>query len=253
MGLLDFDKMMRMSARMSEPLAPISSVKYVAEFTDANKTTVALTWFTHSKDNWKAILEAIRKLPERSYNAASKKWEVPFNAITEKWMKDSGWATIKEKDPSEKREDPRIKQKAKIDATKLDPEGTLIPGLRPYQIDFLKFAQLRHGRLALGDEMGCVCGDTTVKINQDGKVYRSSIESLYRLFHSTDSDWSIQCWKGRESLGFSEIVDVVNSGNKRCIRLTLDSGTYLVCTADHKILTDEGWVEAEKTLDMYVY
>lgn len=253
MGLLDFDKMMRMSARMPEPLAPISSVKYVAEFTDTNKTTVALTWFTHNKDNWKAILEAIRKLPERSYNAATKKWEVPFNAITEKWMKDSGWTTIKEKDPSEKREDPRIKQKAKIDATKLDPEGTLIPGLRPYQIDFLKFAQLRHGRLALGDEMGCICGDTTVKINQDGKVYRSSIESLYRLFHSTNSDWSIQCWKGRESLGFSEIVDVVNSGNKRCIRLTLDSGTYLVCTADHKILTDEGWIEAEKTLNMYVY
>lgn len=255
MAILDFDKMMRLSARMPEPMAPISGVKYVAEFTDDKKTTVALTWFTHNKDSWKAILEAIRKLPERSYNAASKKWEIPYNSIMENWLKESGWTTIKEKNPDEKRVDPRIKQQEKINATKLDPEGTLIPGLRPYQIDFLKFAQLRHGRLALGDEMGCVCGDTTVEVCQDGRVYRSSIESLYRMFHASgeDVDWTIQCWKGRDSIGFSEIVDVINSGNKRCIRLTMDSGTYLVCTNDHKVLTDEGWVEAEKTLNMYVY
>ena len=243
--------------RMPNPIAPIAGVKYVAEFTDVEETTVALTWLTRNKDGWKTILEAIRKLPERSYNAATKKWEIPWNAGTQKWMLASGWPQPTKKDPTVKREDPRIKQKALIDATKLDPEGTLIPGLRPYQIDFLKFAQLRHGRLALGDEMGCICGDMTVVIYKDGKERKISLENLYREFVKTKDkcDWKIQCYNHELFTGvcFGEVVDVQQSGFKNCIRLSLDNGSYLIATKDHEILTEcEGWIEAEKSLHKYV-
>lgn len=252
----DLFSMERSLARMPSPIEPIAGVKYVADFTDVEETTVALTWLTRNKDSWKAILEAIRKLPERSYNAASKKWEVPWNAGTQKWMLASGWPQPTKKDPTVKREDPRIKQKALIDATKLDPEGTLIPGLRSYQIDFLKFAQLRHGRLALGDEMGCVCGDMTVTIRKDGKDRKTSLESLYRAFVRTKGtyDWYIQCLLADGcTVGMGEVVDVIQSGIKRCIHATLDDDTYLIATPDHKVLTSNGWVDLKDTLNTYIH
>lgn len=252
----DFQRMLQNQARMPDPIEPFSGVKYKAEFTKVEKETVALTWFTHDKDAWRAILEAIKKLPERQYNAATKKWEVPWNSFTEKWMVASGWKDPPtEKDPNEVREDPRIKQKAKIDATKLDPEGTLIPGLRPYQIDFLKFAQIRHGRLALGDEMGCICGDMTVVIRKDGKERKISLETLYREFIKTKEkcDWEIQCLlEDGHTIGFGEVVDVVQSGLKRCVHATFEDSTYLIATPDHKVLTDSGWTELKDTLNAYV-
>lgn len=252
----DFQRMLQNQARMPDPIEPFSGVKYKAEFTKVEKETVALTWFTHDKDAWRAILEAIKKLPERQYNAATKKWEVPWNSFTEKWIVASGWKDPPtEKDPNEVREDPRIKQKAKIDATKLDPEGTLIPGLRPYQIDFLKFAQIRHGRLALGDEMGCICGDMTVVIRKDGKERRISLETLYREFIKTKEkcDWEIQCLlEDGHTIGFGEVVDVVQSGLKRCIHATFEDSTYLIATPDHRVLTDSGWTELKDTLNTYV-
>lgn len=252
----DFQRMLQNQARMPDPIEPFSGVKYKAEFTKVEKETVALTWFTHDKDAWRAILEAIKKLPERQYNAATKKWEVPWNSFTEKWMVASGWKDPPtEKDPNEVREDPRIKQKAKIDATKLDPEGTLIPGLRPYQIDFLKFAQIRHGRLALGDEMGCICGDMTVVIRKDGKERKISLETLYREFIKTKEkcDWEIQCLlEDGHTIGFGEVVDVVQSGLKKCVHATFEDSTYLIATPDHKVLTDSGWTELKDTLNAYV-
>lgn len=243
--------------RAPTPIDPIAGVKYVSEFTKADKSVVALTWFTHDKDSWKAILEAVRKLPERSYNPVTKKWEVPWNVGTKTWMEASGWKDPpKEKNPEEKREDPRIKQQAKIDATKLDPEGTLIPGLRPYQIDFLKFAQLRHGRLALGDEMGCVCGDMSVQVRKDGKARKISLETLYREFSKSKetSDWGIRCYchEYMFDLPYGEIVDVIQSGSKRCIHATLEDDSYLVATPDHKILTDSGWIELKDSLNAYI-
>lgn len=243
-------------SRAPTPIEPIAGVRYEAEFTKVDKSIVALTWFTHNKDAWKKVLEGVRKLPERQYNAATKKWEVPWNIGTKTWMEASGWTNPpKEKDPNEKREDPRIKQQAKIDATKLDPEGTLIPGLRSYQIDFLKFAQLRHGRLALGDEMGCVCGDMTVTVRNNGKTRKTSLESLYRAFARTKGtcDWDIQCLLADgHTLGMGEVVDVIQSGIKRCVHATLEDDTYIIATPDHKVLTDSGWTEIKDTLNAYV-
>ena len=252
----DLTRISRTMARMPAPIEPFDGVSYRAEFTKVDKTTVALNWKTRDKDKWKKILEAVKKLPERQYNGATQKWEVPWNELTRKWIAASGWKDPpKEKDPNEIREDPRIKQQAKIDATKLDPEGTLIPGLRPYQIDFLKFAQLRHGRLALGDEMGCVCGDMAIRVRRDGTERKISLETLYREFIKTKEkcDWEIQCLlEDGHTIGFGEVVDVVQSGLKKCVHATFEDSTYLIATPDHKVLTDSGWTELKDTLNAYV-
>ena len=236
------------------PLPPISGSRYTIAFRPGGKE-VEINWSTKYKEDWKSILETIRKFPKRSYNAVTKKWEIPWNVNTKAWFAQSGWPEPEpyvEKGP---REDPRIKQKERIDATLLDPEGTIIPGLRPYQVDFIKFTQLRHGRVALGDEMGCICGDATVVVRKDGKERRVSLETLYRDFVRTKEtcDWHIQSlMSDGHTYGMGEIVDVIQSGVKRCIHATLENGIYLVATPDHKVLTDNGWTEIKDTLNAYV-
>lgn len=240
---------------MPEPLAPYQGVSYEIAYTSTKMDKVLLTWKCGNRDLWKRILEGIKTLPERQYSPVTKGWEVPWTPQTQEWIMKSGWPVPKERAPDEKRPDPRIKQKELIDATQLDPEGTLIPGLRPYQIDFLKFAQLRHGRLALGDEMGCICGDMTVLVRKDGTERKISLETLYREFRKTKEtcDWDIQCLldDGR-TIGFGEVVDVLQSGLKMCIHATFEDGSYLIATPDHRVLTDSGWVELKDTVNTYV-
>ena len=239
---------------MPPALPPIPGAKYFIEFRPGNKE-VALKWSARGNDDWGKILQAVRSLPTRMYNSATKKWEVPWNLETQAWLTASGWGMPDESKPVAPREDPRIKQQQLIDSTKLDPEGILIPGLRPYQVDFIKFAQLRHGRLALGDEMGCISGDMTVLASKDGKEQKISLESLYRKFRKTKEkcDWDIQCLlDDGHTIGFGEIVDVLQSGLKKCIHATFEDGSYLIATPDHKVLTDSGWVELKDTVNTYV-
>ena len=240
---------------MPEPMAPYQGVTYEIAYTSTKMDKVLLTWKCGNWELWKRILEGIKTLPERQYSPVTKGWEVPWTPQTQEWILKSGWPVPKERAPDEKRPDPRIKQKKLIDATQLDPEGTLIPGLRPYQIDFLKFAQLRHGRLALGDEMGCICGDMTVLARKDGTERKISLETLYREFRKTKEtcDWDIQCLlNDGHTIGFGEVVDVLQSGLKKCIHATFEDGSYLIATPDHKVLTDSGWVELKDTVNTYV-
>lgn len=240
---------------MPEPMAPYQGVTYEIAYTSTKMDKVLLTWKCGNRDLWKRILEGIKTLPERQYSPVTKGWEVPWTPQTQEWILKSGWPVPKERAPDEKRPDPRIKQKELIDATQLDPEGTLIPGLRPYQIDFLKFAQIRHGRLALGDEMGCICGDMTVLARKDGTERKISLETLYREFRKTKEtcDWDIQCLlDDGHTIGFGEVVDVLQSGLKKCIHATFEDGSYLIATPDHMVRTDSGWVELKDTVNTYV-
>jgi len=105
-------------------------------------------------------LERVRTLPARSFNPATKLWEVPDKPAYVSWLTASGW-TI----PQEQKEvapatslplpsDPAEEQAKKIKAVRLEECRPLIPGLYPYQVDFVRFMSLRKGRAALGDDMG---------------------------------------------------------------------------------------------------
>lgn len=139
-------------------LQPMDGVKYVAEMKPSGKV-VAITWYAQKgSDAWGKILEAVRALPSRKYNAATKRWEVPAKPDILQWLSQAGFpapqAPAVGKGPELPKVDPAEEQRKRIDAMELDPQATLIPGLRPYQVDFIKFAAIRHGRVALGDDMG---------------------------------------------------------------------------------------------------
>lgn len=139
-------------------LQPMDGVKYVAEMKPSGKV-VAITWYAQKGSNaWGKILEAVRALPSRKYNAATKRWEVPAKPDLLAWLSQAGFpapqAPAVEKGPELPKVDPAEEQRKRIEAMELDPQATLIPGLRPYQVDFIKFAAIRHGRVALGDDMG---------------------------------------------------------------------------------------------------
>lgn len=42
-----------------------------------------------------------------------------------------------------------------------------------------------------------------------------------------------------------EVINVFDKGEKECIELLFDNGKKLICTPDHKILTNRGWIEAQ--------
>jgi len=139
-------------------LKPLPGVKYVADMKPSGKV-VSITWYAQKgSDAWGQILEAVRALPSRKYNAATKRWEVPAKPDLLQWLSMAGFpapaAPAVKKESDLPKVDPAEEQRKRIEAMELDPDGTLIPGLRPYQVDFIKFAAIRHGRVALGDDMG---------------------------------------------------------------------------------------------------
>ncbi len=148
-------------AGLPAPLGPIKDVTYTCiRGQGDDKGRLILSWTSTNKDNWRLVLERVRTLPARSFNPATKLWEVPDKPAYVSWLTASGW-TI----PQEQKEvapaaslplpsDPAEEQAKKIKAVRLEECRPLIPGLYPYQVDFVRFMSLRKGRAALGDDMG---------------------------------------------------------------------------------------------------
>lgn len=130
-----------------------------------------LKWFTKDKRQWAIAMSQAKAMGGR-WNPERKAW-----TITEDRIGDAIAAGFKAKEcknlppnkfsivPKEYREyatapevilpyDIDEAQKNFIANYKLDPDKELIPGLRDYQIDFLKFADYRKGKVMLLDDMG---------------------------------------------------------------------------------------------------
>lgn len=142
-----------------QPFSPVQGVRYSAEYKESGKT-ISIAWTARDSNDWQKVLAAVRNLPRRKYNAATKRWEVPATPEMLSWLSVAGFpAPVKPENPKTDAEkvpevDPVAEQRKLIDAFTLDASAPMIPGLRPYQVDFLKFASMRHGRVALGDDMG---------------------------------------------------------------------------------------------------
>lgn len=255
---------------MPEPaypqLAPVQGVRYSAEYKEGGKF-ISIAWIAHESGDWQKVLAAVRQLPRRKYNAATKRWEVPATPAMLSWLSVAGFPEPRkpEKKPEAPQFDPGVdpveEQRKKIDAFTLDPDAPLIPGLRNYQLDFLKFASMRHGRLALGDEMGCIDGETLVQVNRHGAAKRMTLEAFFRKFHGDDPrkrytlqerPWFIRCIHQDGAFRLGEVVDVIDSGERECVRVTFEDGRTLVCTPDHELKTESGWVPAERSVGLQV-
>lgn len=140
------------------PLPKFNDVTYSTRIYNAR--WIALGWRCSNREHWNSILDAIKKLPERRYNGATKEWIIPFRDEFLRWASVAGFpdpaqeAAEVETFATEDWEDPVEKQKKLIQSVAIDTERLMIPGLRPYQTDFVKYMIARNGRVFLGDDMG---------------------------------------------------------------------------------------------------
>lgn len=140
------------------PLPPFTDMKY--EMRVQNDRWLAIKWSGNNREHWNLILNAIKALPERRYNGATKEWIIPFRDNYLQWAKVAGFpdpiiiAEQVQEFTEEEWEDPIESQKKLIADTQIDSERLMLPGLRPYQTDFVKYMIARKGRAFLGDDMG---------------------------------------------------------------------------------------------------
>ena len=141
--------------------------------------TIELSWFCRDRSGWARMLSLVRSIPRRVFDSETKKWYIPATEDNLESLQQSGWRASKKSAvkaepqaafggvPVPKKyqeymslpeevpaEDPVITQRNAIESFVLDSSRDIVPGLRSYQLDFLKFAAMRNGRVALGDGMG---------------------------------------------------------------------------------------------------
>lgn len=141
--------------------------------------TIELSWFCRDRAGWARMLSLVRSIPRRVFDSETKKWYIPATEDNLESLQQSGWRASKKSAvkaepqaafggvPVPKKyqeymslpeevpaEDPVITQRNAIESFVLDSARDIVPGLRSYQVDFLKFAAMRNGRVALGDGMG---------------------------------------------------------------------------------------------------
>lgn len=169
---------------------PVEGVKYKATLTNTGR--IQLDWRGGSRDAWMRVLNAVRGLERRSYDVALKKWSVPddpksVDAIARLgFVVGSGGGQVSDEAIEKAREDaaerarkaklasvvppyvreyalaPEVvpdydvleEQRRDMELIDIDPSRAIIPGLRGYQVDFLRFMEAHNGRALLGDDMG---------------------------------------------------------------------------------------------------
>ena len=200
-----------MFTQQIQPFSPVQGVRYSAEYKESGKT-ISIAWTARDSNDWQKVLAAVRNLPRRKYNAATKRWEVPATPEMLSWLSVAGFpAPVKPANPKTDAEkvpevDPVAEQRKRIDAFTLDASAPMIPGLRPYQVDFLKFASMRHGRVALGDDMGT--GKTVQSLAW--MVYANRFPALIVVNAPTKLQWQSAYYRWVGSvLGYHPRVSVL--------------------------------------------
>ncbi len=83
----------------------------------------------------------------------------------------------------------------------------------------------------------CITGDA--KINMDCGI-------TYNLENLKNIKDKVYCWDEKQKcITSSSVTNFYNQGMKQCIKLTFCDGRTLTCTPDHKLLTYNGWIEAQ--------
>ena len=144
-----------------------------------NGNDLSIQWFA-PREGWNTVLNLVRLISGRRFDPATKRWTIPATIENIEWLKRAGWkggnlepiqdnkptidtniakiprqyreyASAPERVPTYNIEE---KQKEIINNFVLNENKDLIPGLRDYQVDFIKFAAYRNGRVMLSDDMG---------------------------------------------------------------------------------------------------
>lgn len=204
----------------SEP-TPVEGVTYRAAVLPSGR--VQLEWKSKRRDAWMRVLGYVRALKHRTYDSVAKKWTVPHTpedmaAIAKLGFVEGGNAPAQER-VSEAREHDRLARLARvvpsyvrdyalapervpdydvaegqrrdIECEELDMEREIIPGLRGYQLDFLKFMQTTGGRALLMDEAGT--GKTLQALAY--MTYMDDFPALYVVNAPTKMQWKREYYR----------------------------------------------------------
>jgi len=106
----------------------------------------------------------------------------------------------------------------------------------------------------------CLSGDTIIRTNRAALGRKHSIKWMYNQFHNNPDkmpmfkQWNlkiptyVRSYNGH-FIQLHKINDVVYSGKQIVFRLELEDGKFIKCTANHKVMTNSGFIELYK-LDM---
>lgn len=164
---------------MPDPV-PIEGMTYIYVL---NNLRIDLEWHKDNQREWRQILEAIKLIPGHRYTSSTKKWSVPNTKEMREWLRASGWQIP----------EPEV---VTVPPPPYRPERVL-PGLYPYQEDFLKFS-LTRPRLALFDEQGT--GKTVQALAW--LRYHGLLPALIVVTSSTKTQWAAnyKAWLGRDDI-----------------------------------------------------
>lgn len=94
--------------------------------------------------------------------------------------------------------------------------------------------------------MGCISGDAKVRVSRKGKSMEIRLDALYEKFNTLpDKDsWKVRSLMG-DRFGMNKLLDVLNKGTKRTLRIELEDGKVFNATPDHSIARPDGsWTNA---------
>lgn len=114
----------------------------------------------------------------------------------------------------------------------------------PRQAEFFK-AKAKYK--LFGGSMGCVSGDTIIKINRGGCSREYTIKDLFEKTNilktlSTEIPTYARSYKDG-NIGLNLVKNIFYSGIKNTYTLTLENGFTINATSDHRIMTKQGWKE----------
>lgn len=126
--------------------------------------------------------------------------------------------------------------------------------LYQHQIDCLKYSIGRKEKgnfngFLLADEPGCVSGESRVQVSEPGKpaTRHVKIKNLLKVW-SKDSGIRVKSLVD-DRFAYVPIKDIIDKGVQECVKITLENNNTLVCTPDHEIYTERGWVAASNLLN----
>ena len=121
---------------------------------------------------------------------------------------------------------------------------------RDYQTRLVDTAQ-RLETCCWRSPQGCLAGDSIISINRGGKGFAISIERLVKMQNGGKTNgrtWDLsiptlaRARLDDGSVGLVEVVAAYESGKREVFNIVLECGKRLRATADHRFLTQRGWV-----------
>lgn len=121
--------------------------------------------------------------------------------------------------------------------------GTLFP----YQTDGVNFIESRGGSALIADEMGCVSGDNLININFGGASSTISLRKFYKKYSKSTMKHKFKVRVLKDDVfGLHSVQNVLYKGVKQVLQIKTKSGKHIEVTPDHEVLTNKGYIAAEK-------